>query len=154
VRAAVVLIIFVVAAIALVAVGTRPMVSGDAATTTTTTSTTAPKTPPTTTTTTVAPSAVTVVVANATQTNGLAGHYTTVLAAHGWAMQTALDATATEQSSAVYFASNYQAEAVTIASTLGLKPAAVLPLTAAVPVTGITGDDVVVVAGSDLVAGA
>jgi hypothetical protein len=95
-----------------------------------------------------------VVVANATQTNGLAGHYTSVLTAQGWAMQTALDATATEQSSAVYYAATFQASAATIATTLGLKPAAVLPLTAAVPVTGITGDDVVVVVGADLVAGA
>jgi hypothetical protein len=154
VRAAVVLIVFVVAAIALVAVGTRPTVSGVAATPPPSTTTTTSKTAPTTTTTTVAPSAVTVVVANATQTNGLAGHYTAVLAAHGWAMQTALDATAAEQSSAVYYAANYQAEATAIATTLGLKPAAVLALTAAVPVTGITGDDIVVVIGADLVAGA
>ena len=153
-RAAVVLIVFVVAAIALVAVGTRKTVSGNAATPAVTTTTTTTKTSPTTTTTTVAPDAVKVVVANATQTNGLAGHYTGVLAAKGWAMQTALDATASEQSSAVYYAANFQAEAAAIASTLTLKPAAVLPLTAAVPVTGTTGDDVVVVAGADLVAGA
>jgi hypothetical protein len=154
VRAAVVLIIFVVAAIALVAVGTRPSVSGDAAPPTTTTTTTAPKTPPTTTTTTIAHSTVKVVVANATQTNGLAGHYTTVLAAQGWAMQTATDAAAAEQSSAVYYANGFQGSATTIASTLGLTAAAVLPLTSSVPVAGITGDDVVVVAGADLVAGA
>ncbi len=154
VRAAVIIIIFVVAAIALVAVGTRPTVSGEAATTPTTTTTTTTKTSATTTTTTVAPSAVKVVVANATQTNGLAGHYTGVLAAKGWAMQTAADASTAEQTSAVYFASGFQAEATTIATTLGLKPTVVVPLTAAVPVAGVTGDDVVVVAGADLVAGA
>jgi hypothetical protein len=150
-----VLVIFVVAAVALVAVGTRPTVSGNAATPpTTTTTTTTRGTAPTTTTTTVAPGAVKVVVANATQTNNLAGHYTQVLAAKGWAMQSALDAATTQQSSTVYYAASFQAAAAAIASTLGLKPAAVLPLTAAVPVTGITGDDVVVVAGADLVAGA
>ncbi len=94
------------------------------------------------------------VVANATQTNGLAGHYTSVLAAKGWAMQTAADASTAEQTSAVYYASGFQAQATTIATTLGLKPTVVAPLTAAVPVAGVTGDDVVVVAGADLVAGA
>jgi hypothetical protein len=148
VRAAVVIIIFVVAAIALVAVGTRPTVSGEAATTSTTTTTTT-KTSPTTTTTTVAPSAVKVVVANATSTNGLAGHYTAVLAAHGWAMQTATDAATTQATSVVYYASGFQAEAAAIVS-----PTAAQPLTAAVPVPGVTGDDVVVVVGADLVAGA
>jgi hypothetical protein len=153
VRAAVVLIIFVVAAIALVAVGTRPSVSGNAATPPTTTTTTVHKAPPTTTTTTVAPGTVKVVVANATQTNGLAAHYTQVLAAHGWAMQTAADATTAEQTSAVYYAAGFQAEAATIGSELP-KAVAAQPLTAAVPVSGITGDDVVVVIGADLVAAA
>ena len=155
VRAAVVLIVFVVAAIALVAVGTRPTVSGNAATPPASTTTTTSRTAPTTTTTTLPPSAVKVVVANATQTNGLAGHYTSVLASHGWAMQTALDAATTQQTSVVYYAAGFQTEAATIVSQLpGLKPTAAQPLTAAVPVTGITGDDIVVVAGADLVAGA
>jgi hypothetical protein len=144
----------VVAAIALVAVGTRPTVSGEAATTPITTTTTTTKTSPTTTTTTIAPSGVTVVVANATQTNGLAGHYTAVLAAKGWAMQTATDAATAEATSAVYYATGFQAEATTIATTLGLQPAVVVPLTAAVPVPGVSADDVVVVVGADLVAGA
>lgn len=158
VRAAVVIIIFVVAAIALVAVGTRPTVNGGAATTPTTTPTTGNTTTTTTaptTTTTIPNSAVKVVVANATETNGLAAHYTAVLAAQGWAMQTPADASATVQTSAVYYASAaYQTAATSIATTLGLKPAAVLPLSSSVPVASITGDDVVVVIGADLVAGA
>jgi LytR cell envelope-related transcriptional attenuator len=154
-----VIIVFVVAAIALVAVGTRPTVSGEAATTpttsATTTTTTGQATAPTTTTTTIPNSSVKVVVANATQTNGLAAHYTAVLAAQGWAMQTPADSSATVQSSAVYYASaTYQPAATSIATTLGLKPAAVLPLSSSVPVSAITGDDVVVVIGADLVAGA
>jgi hypothetical protein len=152
VRAAVVLIIFVVAAIVLVGVGTRPTVSGDAATVTTTTSTTTGgKTSPTTTTTTVAHSAVSVVVANATHTSNLAGFYTTKLAAQGWAMQTAVDASTTEQFTGVYYAAGQQASADSVATTLGLKLTNVLPLTAAVPVAGVSGDDVVVVIGADLV---
>jgi hypothetical protein len=153
VRAFVVLVLFVVAAIALVAIGTRPTVSGDAATPPTTTSTTVPpKSTSTTTTTTVPHSSVTVVVANATETNGLAAHYSTALTAQGWAVQPATDAATTEATSAVYYAAGQQEPAASIATTLGLKPAVVLPLTTAVPVTGVSGDDVVVVVGSDLVA--
>ena len=155
VRAAVVIVIFVVAAIALVAVGTRPTVSGDAATVSTTTSTTTPaKTPPTTTTTTVPHSSVSVVVANATETNNLAGHYTTVLAGQGWALQTAVDATTTEATSTVYYQTGQQASAELIASTLGVQPADVQPYSAAVPVADSGAIDIVVVIGSNLVAAA
>jgi LytR cell envelope-related transcriptional attenuator len=149
-----VLVLFVVAAIALVAVGTRPTVSGDAATPPppTTTSTTAPGTHASTTTTTTVPhSSVTVAVANATETNGLAAHYASVLTAQGWAVGAATDAATTEATSSVYYAAGQQEAAASIATTLGLKPAAVVPLTAAVPVSGVSGDDVVVVIGNDLV---
>jgi hypothetical protein len=154
VRAFVVLVIFVVAAIALVSIGTRASVSGDPTPTATTTPTTAPThgTVPSTTTTTIAHGSVSVVVANATSTNALAAHYSAILAAQGWAMQTPVDAATTEASSAVYYTAGQQPAAATIAGTLGLKPAAVLPLTASVPVTGVTGVDVVVVIGADLVA--
>ena len=154
VRAFVVLALFVVAAIALVAIGTRPTVSGDAATppATTTTSTTAPgKTTTTTTTTTIPHSSVTVVVANATQTNGLAGRKSTFLTSQGWAVKPAVDAATTEATSSVYYAAGQPSEAAAaIATELGIKPTAVVPLTSAVPVTGVSGDDVVVVIGSDL----
>jgi hypothetical protein len=155
VRAFVVLVIFVVATIALVAVGTRHPVSGDAATTATTTPTTAAPgghtTAPTTTTTTVPHSSVTVVVANATETNGLAAQKSTLISAQGWAVQAPVDAATTQTTSTVYYAAGQQAAAASIAATLGLKPTAVAPLTAAVPVTGASGVDVVVVVGSDLV---
>jgi hypothetical protein len=153
VRAAVVLIVFVVASIALVGIGTRKTPSDGATVTTTTTTTTTPgKTSPTTTTTTVPHSSVSVVVANATHTNNLAGHYTTVLQAQGWAMQTALDASTTEATSTVYYQAGQQAPAELIATELGLKPAAVQPYTAAVPVAGANAIDVLVVIGADLVA--
>jgi hypothetical protein len=156
VRAFVVLVLFVVASIALVAVGTRHSVSGDAATppattTPTTAATGGHKTAPTTTTTTVPHSSVTVVVANATETNGLGAHFSSVLTAQGWAVQAPVDAATTEAASSVYYAAGQQAAATSIATTLGLKPAVVLPLTTAVPVAGVSGDDVVVVVGSDLV---
>jgi hypothetical protein len=95
-----------------------------------------------------------VVVANATETNGLAAHYSAVLTAQGWALQAPIDAATTEATSSVYYATGQQAAAASIATTLGLKPAVVLPLTTSAPVTGISGDDVVVVIGSDLVAAA
>ena len=144
------------AAIALVAIGTRPTVSGDAATPPTTPSTTVTgghKTAPTTTTTTVPHSSVTVVVANATETNGLAGQKSTILTGQGWAVQAPVDAATTEATSSVYYAAGQQESAAAIATALGLNPTVVLPLTTAVPGTGVSGDDVVGVAGSDLVAG-
>ena len=177
VRAAGVIIIFVVAVAVLVSVGTRPSVSSTPTTTPTTvavggsttttvagggapaptTTTTAATTTTTkggrkgktTTTTTAAPSATSVVVANGTSTNGLAAHYSTVIGAGGWAMQTPVDAATSVATSAVYYAAGQQ-QAGTIATSIGIKPAQVLPLTSAAPVTGVTGVDVVVVIGADL----
>jgi cyanate lyase len=97
---------------------------------------------------------VTVLVANATNTSGLAAHYTTALAAGGWDMKTPGDAATTVAASAVYYAAGQQEPAAAIAAALGLKPSAVLPLTTAVPVAGASGDDVVVVVGADLVSAA
>jgi LytR cell envelope-related transcriptional attenuator len=175
VRAALVLVVFVIAVAVLVAVGTRPSVSSTASTTSTTASTaaTSSTTTPTTaaggagrasttttttrsghrggtTTTTVAPSAVSVVVANATSTTGLAAHYSAVIGAGGWSMKTPIDASSTEATSAVYYAAGQQQPAATIATGIGVKPAQVLPLTTSTPVTGVTGTDVVVVIGQDL----
>lgn len=182
VRAGAVLVLFVVAVAVLVSVGTRPSVSSTPTTTTPTTAasgaassttsttaaagggaastTTTPKTTTTakghkgatTTTTTIAPSSVTVVVANATSANGLAAHYSTVIGAGGWAMQTPIDASTTEATSAVYYVAGMQQPAASIATTIGVKPAQVLPVTTSTPVSGVTGIDVVVVIGSDLAA--
>ena len=89
-------------------------------------------------------------VANATSTNGLAAHYSTVIGAGGWTMKTPVDATTTEATSAVYYAAGQQQPAASIATTIGVKPAQVLPLTTSTPVNGVTGTDVVVVIGADL----
>lgn len=175
-RAVAVLIGFVVAVSVLVAWGTRPGVSTTAPPPVATTSTTAAGTTSTTaaaggattttttaattttarghrgssTTTTVPPSSVSVVVANATSTSGLAAHYSTVIGAGGWSMKTPVDATTSEATSAVYYAAGFQHEAQAIATSIGVKPTAVVPLTSAVPVSGVTGNDVVVVIGQDL----
>jgi hypothetical protein len=66
-------------------------------------------------------------------------------------MQTPVDASTTEATSSVYYAAGQQEAAAAIATTLGIKPTAVMPLTTSVPVAGASGDDVVVVIGSDLV---
>ncbi len=108
----------------------------------------------TTTTTTQPHSAVAVTVANATNTNGLAEHYTTVIGAGGWAMQTPIDASTTEATSAVYYAPGKQEAAASIATAIGVKPAQVLPFTSSVPVSGVTGTQVVVLIGEDLASGA
>jgi hypothetical protein len=181
VRAAGVIILFVVAVAILVSVGTRPSVSstptttpttaaaggattttvaggGAAASTTTTTAATTTTTKAghkgkaTTTTTTAPPSATTVVVANGTSVNGLAAHYSTVIGAGGWAMKTPIDAATSVPTSAVYYAAGQQQQAASIATAIGVKPAQVLPITTATPVTGATGVDVVVVIGADLAA--
>ena len=179
-RAAVVLVVFVVAVAVLVAVGTRstPTTSSSAQTTSTTTATASGSTTTTaaaghaasstttsttsrhgsgghgatTTTTTVPHASVSVVVANATNTNGLAAHFSTVIGAGGSKMGTPIDASTTEATSTVYYAAGQQAAAQSIANTIGVKPTQVQPLTTAAPVNGVTGTDVVVVVGQDLAA--
>jgi hypothetical protein len=154
-RAGLVLIGFLVAAAILVAVGTRAPVSGVPPTTvttttaaggTTTTSTTAA------TSTTLARSATSVQVANGSQGTNLAAHYSAILSAQGWATKPPLDATTQVATSSVYYAAGQQEAAAAIATELKLSPSAVHPLTTAVPVTGASGNDVVVVIGADLAA--
>jgi hypothetical protein len=176
VRAAVVLVVFVVAVAVLVAVGTRPTPSSTASTTSTTAASTSSTSTPTTTTpagggsttsttaksghhggtstttTTVPPSTVSVVVANATGTNGLAAHFSATIGAGGWSMKTPVDAATTEATSAVYYAAGMQQPAASIATAIGVKPTQVLPITTATPVNGVTGTDVIVVIGQDLAA--
>jgi hypothetical protein len=180
VKAAAVLVLFAAAVALLVAVGTRPSVSVTPSTAPTTVPTTTPTTAAgaagssttastaastttttrrghrgaVTTTTTTAPSTVSVVVANGTSTNGLAAHYSTVIGAKGYMMKTPLDASATQTTSTVYYAAGMQAAAEAVAATIGVKPSQVQPLTTAIPVTGATGTDVVVVIGQDLASAA
>jgi len=180
VRAALVLAAFAVAVVTLVAVGTRPSVSGvptpttfsatgsgSTPTTPTTaaggTATTAPASAPhshhhasaSAPTTTVPPytgakSAVSVVVANGTSTSGLAAHFSSLVGGSGWSMKTPVNTTTPQTTSVVYYASGEQAAADAIASAVGVKPSQVLPMASSVPVSGVTGTDVVVVIGQDL----
>jgi hypothetical protein len=153
IRAALVLIGFVVAAIVLVAVGTRAPVSGvPVATTTTTVATGVTTTTVHATTTTLARSATSVQVANGSEGTDLAAHYSAILSAQGWATKPPLDATTQVPVSSVYYAAGQQEAAAAIATELKLTSTAVHPLTAAVPVSPDTGNDVVVVIGADLVA--
>lgn len=107
-----------------------------------------------TTTTTVPPSSVSVVVANGTSTTGLAAHYSTTIGAGGWSMKTPTNASTSEATSAVYYAAGMQQPAASIATAIGVKPAQVLPISSSTPVSGVSGIDVVVVIGQDLVAAA
>jgi LytR cell envelope-related transcriptional attenuator len=175
VRAAGVLALFVAAVAILVAVGTRPSVSAPSSAQTTvptttpttvpgaggSTTTTAPATTTTThhgkkgsgsttTATTVPPNTVSVVVANATSTNGLAAHYSTVIGAGGWSMKAPIDAATSEATSAVYYAPGFQPEAAAIAGSIGVKSTQVLPVSSATPVSATSGLDVIVVIGQDL----
>jgi hypothetical protein len=145
---------FVVGAVVLVAVGTRPPTNGEAAPPASTTTTTTAPPAASTTTTTEAPGSVSVLVANATQQSGLAGHYSALLGTKGWAVKTPNDAATTVATSAVYYAAGQQGPAAIIAGQLGIPAADVLPLTSAVPVPGAAGNDVVVVIGANLVTAA
>jgi hypothetical protein len=169
-KAAAVMIVFVVATFVLVAYGTRAVTApsgtpssaattqtttGSGTTTTlapgqTTTSTTAHGHGATTTTTTVPHSSVSVVVANATTTNGVAAHYSTVIGAGGWNMKPPTDADTGEATSTVYYAPGQQQAAASIATTIGVKPAQVLPISSSTPLSSTTGLDVIVVVGQDL----
>jgi cytoskeletal protein RodZ len=141
--------------------GTTTTAAGGAAAGSTTTTTAAATTTThathghkgaTTTTTTVPHSAVSVLVANATSTNGLAAKTAATIGAGGWAMQTPVDANTTEATSAVYYAAGQQQAAAAIATAIGVAPTAVLPLTSATPVTYPPNTDVVVVVGQDIAA--
>jgi hypothetical protein len=121
----------------------------------TTPSTTAP--PATAPSTTAPPAAqpsttVKVLVANASQTNGIAAYYSGKLSSAGWGTLTPVTATTAETSSTVYYASGQEADALAVAAALGLPSSAVQPLGGRVPVVGITQADIVVVAGDDLAA--
>ena len=137
--------------------GRHPAASAPPPTTTTTTTSprTSPKSTPSTTTTTVPSGAqpstsVKVLVANASQTNGIATYYSGKLAAAGWGTLTPVTATAAFATSSVYYATGEQRAAHAIAAVLGISSSAVQPFGPVVPVANTAGADVVVAAGDDL----
>lgn len=152
-KAIAILVVAVVLGVYLLSLGGRGPVTATGASSST--STTAP--PGSTTSTTAAAgakasAAVKVLVANASHTNGVAGYYTSKVAAAGWGTLTPLTANTAESTSSVYYAAGQQANATAVATLLGVPASAVQPLGATVPVSGTTGAAVVVVVGSDLAA--
>ena len=94
-----------------------------------------------------------VLVANASQTNGVAAYYSGKPAAAGLGTLTPTTATTAEASSAIYYATGQQQDALAIAAALGIPSSSVHPLASSiVPVLSATQADVVVVAGNDLAA--
>ncbi len=114
------------------------------------TTTTTTKLPPTTTTSTLPHATVKVLVANGTQVNGVAAHFTKVLQAQGWSTSTPTNSLTPATTTVVYYTPTMQSSAAAIASELGVSSSAVQPMPATAPVTNVVGVDIVVVIGSDL----
>jgi LytR cell envelope-related transcriptional attenuator len=105
----------------------------------------------TTTSTTVPASAIHVLVANATLTNGVAGAVTTFLASKGFATLTATNALLKATASEIFtVGGTTAAEVHAVAVALNLPATAIEPAATAAPVTSTTGANVVVIVGPDL----
>jgi cytoskeletal protein RodZ len=99
---------------------------------------------------TVPPAQVKALVANGTQTSGLAARVSAKLQSAGYGVLPVVNATQQVTASAVYYASGSTAAATEVASALGLTSASVHPLSSSAPVSSADGAQVVVVAGPDL----
>ncbi len=92
---------------------------------------------------------ITVRVANGTSISGLAERITTYLGGVGFDVVSPVNATASVQSSTIYYAPGFSVSAEYIASRLGLSSAQVVPDSTAMPVNA-PPEDINVVAGPDL----
>jgi LytR cell envelope-related transcriptional attenuator len=102
-------------------------------------------------TTTVPPAQVKTLVANGTQTTGLAARVGAKLQTDGYDVLSPVNATQQVTASAVYYISGSSAAATEVASALGLSSSSVHPLpSSSPPVSSAEGAQVVVVAGPDL----
>ena len=119
-------------------------------TTSTTTAPPATSTSTTTTTAPVAPSAVKVLVANGTNTNGAAATVTSFLSGKGFGTLTAIDALTTVSKSQIYIVAGTAAEAQAVATALSLPSSAIEPQSMPAPVSSTGGADIVVIVGPDL----
>lgn len=102
-----------------------------------------------------ASTSVKVLVANASQTNGVATSVSQKLAAAGWGTLAPVTALTTESASSVYYATGQQAAAQAVAASLGIAATSVQALGGSVVPVGagtLRGADVVVVVGDDLAA--
>jgi len=157
-------ILLVIAAVVVGAVllpsATRPPLNLTAtAATTTPTSPTSPSgssAPPTSTSTTttapanVPPSAIKVLVANGTNSNGAAAAVSSFLNGKGFGTLSPVDALTTVNASQVYAIGGATAAAHQVATALGLSASAVEPATQPVPVSSVGSATVVVIVGPDL----
>ncbi|MGH9109293.1 MAG: LytR C-terminal domain-containing protein [Acidimicrobiales bacterium] len=153
-KAVVLLVVAVVVGVALLQVDHRPSPALQHTAAVTTPTEPGSKSGPTTTTTTtvaVKPSTrVKVLVANGGTVNGAAAFFTGKLAKLGWGTLTATTTTGAVPSSVVYYAAGDQGAAAAIGASLGLAATVVQPLASSVPVSDVTGANVVLVVGPDL----
>jgi hypothetical protein len=99
------------------------------------------------------PSQVTVVVANATSTQGLAGQYSETLAGAGYITSEPATASAPSDTTGVYFLNDFQSyenEAKGVASALGLPNSVVQPLPAEIALETTGAELVIVIIGADI----
>jgi hypothetical protein len=106
----------------------------------------------TTTTTTVPPASIHVLVANATEVNGVAGAVTTFLGSKGFGTLTATNALLKVTASEVFTIGGATADVAPVVAALGLPASSVEPAAAAAPVASTAGANVVVIVGPDLAA--
>jgi hypothetical protein len=104
----------------------------------------------TTTTTTVPPASIHVLVANATEVNGVAGAVTTFLASKGFATLTATNALLKVTASEVFTVGGATADVAPVVAALGLPASSVEPAASAAPVASTAGANVVIIVGPDL----
>lgn len=150
-RALPLVVLAVVLGVLMLQVGSRPPVNTSATVVTTTTVPAHHRTAPTTTTTTIPHATVKVQVANGTTAPSAAAFYTARLQTQNWSTLAPEDTTSPYNgTSIVYYASGQMSSAQVIASFLGLPPSNVQPLSSSVPVSSISGVDVLVVLGPDL----
>ena len=97
-----------------------------------------------------APATVHVLVANGTNTNGVAGGVTTFLGQKGYGTLTAANALTRVQSTQIYPTGGSVAAAQEVAATLGLPSTTVQAVGAPAPVASTSGATVVVIAGPEL----
>jgi hypothetical protein len=95
---------------------------------------------------------VKVLVANGTTVGGQAAFYSNKLHAAGYdtLASTNTFASARPPASIIYYAPNFQTEALAMAQLLGLQPSAVKPMPTQLPVANLQGANILVVIGPDL----
>jgi len=156
-RGLAIVIVAVVIGVLLLPSATRAPLAANASTGSPTTTTTAAggtanhgQHTPSSTSTTIAPSAIHVLVANATTTNGVAGDVTTFLSSKGFGTLTATNALVKVPASEIFTVGGATADVHAVALALNLPATAIEPAASAAPVSTTAGANVVVIVGPDL----